>query len=250
MTTALFLGDVLLDSLMLAIALRIERKQIRLWRVLCGACMGACIAAWTRAAGLSGPCLALLWLPSAMLMMFIAGGGKHRKNVRSGMVLLCAAGLLGGIVQALYGATGSFLAAYALGMAASVTTACSALRAERAAGDAVRAKVSICHRGCGAQFEGIIDSGNTLRDYLFHLPVIVLPEADAAKLELGSVLLRPIFADTAGGKMMMSCFVPKAITIECGGKRYRVKAAAALSSRMRSGSPALVPAVLLREERR
>ncbi len=58
----------------------------------------------------------------------------------------------------------------------------------------------------------MLDSGNTLRDYLTHLPVIVLPEeAGRRRMGLSGAALRPIFADTAGGRQMMGVLTPQAI---------------------------------------
>ena len=59
--------------------------------------------------------------------------------------------------------------------------------------------------------------------------------------------LRPIFADTAGGRQMMEIFVPQETVLLFGGKRRRVLAAVALCSGLGSGAPALVPASLLEE---
>ena len=50
----------------------------------------------------------------------------------------------------------------------------------------------------------MVDSGNCLRDYLTHRPVIVMPQARGYRLfGLENTPLRPIFADTAGGRQMM-----------------------------------------------
>ena len=104
---------------------------------------------------------------------------------------------------------------------------------------------------CGqrAEFDAMIDSGNTLRDYLTHLPVIVLPQSAAkGKLRLGDRPLRPIFAQTAAGKQRMDVFAPQEIVIECQGICRRALAMAALSPQMSADVPALVPAALLDEQ--
>ena len=242
--------DAALDSLMIVLALRLGGRRIHMLRVLAGALAGAFAAQLARGAALGQMHAALLWLPCAMLMMAIAGGGRSGKRVlRDGLLLLSAAGLLGGVVQALLGATGSMRAAYALGAAAFVVSALCMVRSRRAAHDAVHARVAIVCREKSAAFEAIIDSGNVLRDYLTALPVIVLPRVEAEKkLGVQAAALRPIFADTAGGRQMMSCFVPQQVTIRVDGKDRQVRAAAALAEGMRAGVPALVPAALLREE--
>lgn len=64
----------------------------------------------------------------------------------------------------------------------------------------------------------MVDSGNCLRDYLTHRPVIVIPQARGNRLfGLEDTPLRPIFADTAGGRQMMFCLTPER-TILCDGR--------------------------------
>ncbi|MFR5786253.1 MAG: hypothetical protein ACLUHE_03325 [Christensenellales bacterium] len=63
----------------------------------------------------------------------------------------------------------------------------------------------------GTAFTAVVDSGNCLRDYLTHRPVIVMPQARGYRLfGLENTPLRPIFADTAGGRQMMLCLTPEA----------------------------------------
>lgn len=229
---------------MLALAQRLAGYPLRPAGLLAGALLGACAAALSRAAGIAHPYAAGLWLPLAMAMMTLAGGRRAlRRPLRSALLLLCAAGLLGGTVQALQGALGSLPAAYVLGGAAAPALALCVVRPRRASGDV---RIVIRLGGKEAAFDGIIDSGNTLRDYLTHLPVIVLPcGGKAAGLLTGSALVRPIFADTAGGRQMMQCFVPEGTALQCEEGEYSVRAVIALSPGLRAGAPALVPAALL-----
>ena len=102
------------------------------------------------------------------------------------------------------------------------------------------------YRGKTASFDAMVDSGNTLRDYLTRLPVIVMPEAAGRRrFHLGDAPLRPIFADTAGGRQMMGVLAPQDISVEADGRRRTVRAVVALSPGMREGAPALVPASLM-----
>ena len=247
MTDALVLMDTALDALMLVLALRMAGLPVRPVRLLGGALFGAGAAALLRAAEISRPWTAAAWLPLAMGMMALAGGRRAmRRPLALALLLLCAAGLLGGTVQALQGATGSPAAAYALGGAAVAAMACCAARSRRAAGDVRRVRVIIRRRGREAAFDGMIDSGNTLRDYLTHLPVIVLPcGGEGKKLLLDGAPMRPILADTAGGRQMMQCFTAESAFL-CGpaGKRS-VRAVIALSPGLAAGTPALVPAALM-----
>ena len=102
------------------------------------------------------------------------------------------------------------------------------------------------YRGESASFDAMVESGNTLRDYLTRLPVIVMPEAAGRRrFHLGDAPLRPIFADTAGGRQMMGVLAPQEISVEADGRRRAVRAVLALSPGMREGTPALVPSSLM-----
>ena len=92
----------------------------------------------------------------------------------------------------------------------------------------------------------MIDSGNTLRDYLTRLPVIVLPEETGrAALAMDGQPLRPIFAQTAGGRQRMHVLAPDAVALEVDGACHAVQAVIAFSPQMSGCVPALVPAALL-----
>ena len=248
MSIALFLLDMVMDAWLLAIAIRLAGMPIKLMRVVAGALCGACIAWAAKLMQPAGWQRVLLWLPAAMLMAVAAAGERAiRRPLRWTGLVLCAAGLLGGIVQALHGALGSLAAAYALSVAACIWIVGSASRAARLAGEMKRvsARIRICCRGKDVQMDAVIDSGNTLRDYLTHRSVIVLPQSVRLALGLGGVPLRPIFADTAGGRQMMECFLPEETVISFEGKAKRILAAAAFSSGLSAGAPALVPSALV-----
>ena len=229
-----------MNALMLALAVRLGGGRICPVRVLLGAACGA--AAARAAGGLSRLQTMLLWLPTAMVMMCIAKGKSQRLPAQA-MLLFCAAGLTGGMVLCFAGATGSLAAAYALG---GLAAAVIGLRAARIKGEnAAHARLICVYRGKRAAFEAMIDSGNTLRDYLTHLPAIVIPEESGREaLKLNNVPLRPIFAQTAGGRQQMQVFVPEEIILEQDGGKRRVQAVIALSPGMEGSMPALVPAAL------
>lgn len=249
MATALFLLDAAMDAAMLGIAARLAGGRIKAFRLLLGALAGAGMAALVRRLALSGGQTAALWLPMALMMQLLAQGRNALAHpVRHVFLLLCAAGLLGGTLTALHGATGSLTSAYAMGGAMMTAMTASLLRARRASAGVQRGEMLCRRRGRAARIEAIIDSGNTLRDYLTHRPVIVLPQERGRRLfGLENEALRPIFADTAGGRQMMEIFVPQETVLFFGGKRRRVLAAVALCSGLGGGAPALVPASLLEE---
>jgi len=121
-----------------------------------------------------------------------------------------------------------------------------AARTRRSVHESMRVQLLCTYRGKEAAFEAMIDSGNTLVDYLTHLPVIVLPERTGIEaLELSNTPLRPIFAQTAGGRQKMDVLAPEKIVLEKDGRRHAVRAVIALSPQMSESVPALVPAALL-----
>ncbi|MBR4040563.1 MAG: sigma-E processing peptidase SpoIIGA [Clostridia bacterium] len=236
-----------MNVLMLALAVRLGGGRFRPGRVIAGALAGTWIASGARALALSRMEAACLWLPAAIIMMGIAGGRKAlRTPVKSALLLMCAAGLVGGMVLSFSGVTGSLAGAYVLGAAAALAAGACTARARCAAQDMHCARVTCAYRGRQATFDAIIDSGNTLRDYLTHLPVIVIDEKSARQaLAIGDMRFRPIFAQTAGGRVRMDVFVPQEIVLEADGKRITVRAAVALCDRLGENVPALVPAALL-----
>ncbi|MDO5377408.1 MAG: sigma-E processing peptidase SpoIIGA [Clostridia bacterium] len=240
--------DLLMDMLALAMALRLEGRRIRPWRLALGAALGAAGAKGISLLSLPRVQAAALWIPLAFAMRLAADGGALARPVRGTLVLLAAFGLLGGVISALYGALGTLAPAYALGLGVAVLSAASSIRSRRAAGDAERLRIALRFRGREAEFEAIADSGNCLRDYLTHRPVIVLPETEGRrKLALDDAPLRPIFADTAGGRQMMGCFTPELAAVVTDRGRRSLQAAVALSPGLGGDAPALVPGALLSE---
>lgn len=241
-------ADTLANALCLGMALRLMGRRVRGMRTAGASALGAGIAWASRAMGVSGAGAAMLWAPTALCMARIACG-RGRAALRGALLLLAAEGLLGGTIAALYGATGSLGAAWGIGAAAAAVMAASALRARRVAGDTVRARVTCTVRGRTASFDALVDSGNCLRDYLTHRAVIVLPEKAARALfDLGEgAALRPIFADTAGGRQMMSCLTPERAAVTVDRRRVPVRCVLALSPGLAPDAPALLPLSLLEE---
>lgn len=239
-------ADMLMNAAALAIWLRLMGRGLYPVRIAAGAACAAAIACLLRFMIASRALQAVFWAPTAFAMMAAADfQSVKRKPVRCLLTMFSAMGLLGGTVTALEGATESLAAAYALGAAAAIICAASAGRARRAAGQRfVRLRLSLCGRR--VQMDALVDSGNCLRDYLTHRPVIVLPQRRGERLfPLSEAALRPLFADTAAGRQMLWCAVPQAAEW-LDEKRWRpAEALVAFSPAMESGSPALFPASLL-----
>lgn len=237
---ALFLLDTTMNALMLAVALRLGGMRIRPVRLLGGAVFGAVAALCARWLGLGQG--AALWLPVASGMMGIAAGRRAlRRPIYHALLLFCAGGLLGGVLLAIAGASGSLFPAY---LAAAVLALWVAFRA------LARRRIKRMYMDCGGvRFCAVIDSGNTLRDYVSGRPVIVLPERNPrAEIALAGLPKRLIFADTAGGRQMMRMAVPESVTLNVNGSRRIVLAAAALAPALDARSPALVPQTLIDDE--
>lgn len=239
--------DAALDFLMLALAVRLGGGSMKPLRLLLGAAAGAAIAWAARALALERIQMLCLWLPCAMTMMLIARGREAlMAPVKNALLLMCAAGLLGGMVLSLSGALGSLAGGYVLGSLSALGIGLCAARVRRTAQNVHRARVTCICRGQRASFDAIIDSGNTLRDYLTHLPVIVIDEKRGRKaFDLGDGPLRPIYAQTAGGRQRMDMIVPQEIILQTNGQMRVMRAALALSPWLGEDVPALVPSSLL-----
>lgn len=242
-------ADIAMDLLGIMMALRLMNARIRPLRVCFGAIFAGVSAFCIRGMGLPEPAAAAFWLPLAGVIMRLSGELKgFRAGVKSALTLLAGMGFLGGTVLALFGATGSLPAAYALSTAVSAAVFVGVLRAVRASRDIRRVRVECVIEERTLAFDAVVDSGNSLRDYLTYRPVIVAGESIGEKLFREAVLMRPIFADTAGGRQMMQLIIPHRTTLLIEGKRIDVKAALAFSSGLAKNAPALVPASLLYSE--
>ncbi len=239
-------ADAALDALAIMMTLRVLDARIRPLRVGFAAIFASVTALAVRLVRLPALQTALLWLPLAACMMRLAGYSRRgfRADMRGVLTLLACEGFLGGVTLALLGATGSLAAAYALCGACAAAVFVAALRASRSAQDIRRVHVECMVAGRLLRFDAVVDSGNSLRDYLTHRPVIVAGEAMAR--QLAGLRMRPIFADTAGGRQMMRLVMPEETALCLGEQRICVQAALAFSPGLGRGAPALVPASLLR----
>ena len=151
-----------MNALMLTLAVRLGGGRLMPVRMLLAAAAGAAIA--QMAQGLARVQTMQLWLPTTMLMMRIAKG-KHCRLIADALLLLCAAGLAGGMVLALWGATGSLALAYALAGIAAVCIGMCAVRKRQAIPQAAPVRILCRYRGREAAFDAMIDSGNIPSQY-------------------------------------------------------------------------------------
>ena len=246
----LLLVDVCQNTLALMMAQRVQHARILPLRVFFAAFLGAVLALAARFMQLSRAAAALLWLPGACLMALAAGGcgGGKRRLFAGALALLACYGFLGGVVLALYGATGSLMLAHGMSGACAAAIFVSAVRTSREGKHTRRMQVECVLNGKTIAFDAIADSGNTLRDYLTSRPVIVVGPGVGERVVKSGAPLRPIFADTAGGRQMMRLAMSERTLLAMEGRKMNVRAAIAVSSGLAKRAPALVPAELIEED--
>ena len=89
-----------MNALMLMLAVRMGGGRIRAGRLMAGAFAGAAAAHGARCVALGRGQSMLLWLPIAAAMMRIAQGKAVKgRMIREALLLLCAAGFVGGMVD-------------------------------------------------------------------------------------------------------------------------------------------------------
>ena len=116
---------------------------------------------------------------------------------------------------------------------------------------ATRADVRLLFADGGVTLDGLVDSGNLLRDPVTALPVVVAPYAalrahlpeglrcdDLSTLPRGFRLLS---VRTAGGRAMLMCFRPRALYVRQGRVWRAAEAVVAVSPAL-YGNTALLPA--------
>ena len=237
------LMNLLMDTLCLTAAMRLSSLRARPGRIALSALAGAllsmiALSLW----GLRASAYAAL--PIAVLMALLAFGLRRAPGGSARLLIagLLSAGMaqymhrlgLGGWAAALACAPGVLYAVHLL------------LRWQSRAGE--RADVRLLFERGGVSLDGLVDSGNCLRDYLTHRPVIVMPQARGYRLfGLENTPLRPIFADTAGGRQMMLCLTPEATILDNGQTKRAVEALLALSPGLGGNAPALLPVSLLED---
>ena len=246
--------ELTLCALSLALAVRLSGGRPRLGKILFGGLVGALLSETVRRMTQAQGLRALLGVPIAALCMVLTDRqGMARHPARSLLSALAACGLLGGMMTAA-GATGSKRMGIAAGLAAAVPVCASLLR-PRGGVPSGPAVLKITANGRTLRIPAIIDSGNTLRDYLTRRPVIVVAsEPWRARLgfpEEGEAVtgLRILFADTAGGRQRMDCFIPDAAVLETEQGRQIIRIVAAFSAGLSENAPALVPGCLVKEQR-
>ncbi len=240
--------DVFHNTLALMMAVSVLGGRIRAVRILFAAFSGAAAAFAASIVHLSRMSCMLLWMPVSMMMMRLAAGREKGffRNFRRAAVLLACEGFLGGVVLALYGAISSLSAAHLLSAVLGAAVFVGVSR-EREMAPVQRVRIICRFSGRRISFDAMIDSGNTLRDYLTKRPVIVAGTDLLGMVRRTGIKPRLIAADTAGGRQLMQIVAPDETVIETGRGRFRVDATLAFSPALTD--EVLAPASLLIQKR-
>jgi len=244
-----------MNAALLCVALRWSGERISAWRVALAAALGALYAAAAYLPGLAA-LRALPWAALACAAMLWIAARWHGavRLLRALALMLCATFLMGGTVYALSQALGGVALYWQLGATAAV---CLAVVLGRCAQRARlgKTRVRVCLGEACAEFEGLIDSGNLLRDAISGLPVVVAPHAavrallpegcDPARLETLPAGFRLVRAVSTGGSRTLMCFRPGSLCLRDAGEWRQVRAmVAVVPQALPEGELALVPAVL------
>ena len=244
-----------MNAALLCVTLRWSGARIVAWRVTLAATLGALYAAAAYLPGLSLlrtlPCAAL----ACAAMLWAAGRWRRALHLlRAFALMLCATFLMGGTVYAISQALGGTALPWRLGATAAVSLAVVLGRCAQRARLA-RTKVRVRLGEACAELEGLIDSGNLLRDAISGLPVVIAPHAairallpescDPSRLETLPPGFRLVQAVSTGGKRTLMCFRPGSLCLRDAGQWREVCAMVAITPQaLPEGELALIPAVL------
>lgn len=240
--------NMLMNVACLAAASRLCTRRVRAGRIALAAAAGtalsmAALSCW----GLRASVYAAL--PLAVLMAMLAFGprGVPAGSVQLFIFALMAAGLAQQLHRmGLTGLAAALACVPAVGYAGVLLT-----RWRSRAGE--RAEVRLLFESGGVTLDGMVDSGNLLRDPVTSLPVVVAPyEALRRHLPEGMECenldtlprgFRLICVCTAGGMKLLMCFRPRALYIRNGCVWHAARAVVAVSPALR-GRRALLPPTL------
>lgn len=244
--------SLLMDTACLTAAGRLCGLPLRPGRVLLGAGAGtaaamAVLACWGSRAGVYAA------LPIAALMALLTFGPRRCPR---GMGALMLGGLLTGGAACYLNRLGLRVTAAALCcLPAGAFALRQLLREVSRAG--LRADVRLLLQEGGVTLDGLVDSGNLLRDPITALPVVVASGAAlAAHLPPGTDCMDPgtlppgyrlILVRTAAGSRLMMCFRPRGLYIRRGRVWRAAEAVVAISAEL-EGARALLPASLMNGE--
>ncbi len=240
--------NLLMDMICLLAASRLSSLRARAGRIFLSALAGtllsmAALRIWGARAGVYAA------LPLAALMALLAFG-LHRAP--RGTLQLFLMGLMAaGIAQRLHVLGMRVLSATVACVPAAAFAAYLLVRHQSKAGE--RADVRLLFEGGGVTLNGMVDTGNMLRDPVTDLPVVVVgyravsaympPGMACDRLETLPRGFRLICVRTAAGRGMLMCFRPRALYVRCGRVWRAADAVVAVSGTL-EGQRALLPPTL------
>lgn len=245
-----------MNAALLCIVLRWSGRRIVVWRVACAAAIGALYAMAAYLPGLAAlrawPCTVIV---CAAMLCVSAHWHKATQLLRTLALMLCATFLMGGSVYAISQALGGVALHWQLGGVAAVSLAVILGRSAHRA-RLQRAKVRIRLGAACAELEGLVDSGNLLRDPINGLPVLVAPymalrillphTCDPARLETLPPGFRLVRVASAGGERTLMCFRPGELCLSEGKEWRTVHAMVAITPQpLPEGAMALIPIALM-----
>jgi len=238
-------ANVLLDAACLHAVARTGGKRVRAGRIIAVSLLGT-LCAVTAMACWGYRAAAFCALPVAALMALLAFGVRGTPAGMTRFMLLAL--LTGGMAQVLHGMK-LHSVAIVLAMLPAVYYFLHLLMKWRShAGE--RADVKLFFDQGGVALDGIVDSGNMLRDPITALPVIVVA-FQALKPHLPRTLAlnrfdtlprgyRLLSVRTASGPALLMCFRPRALYIRHGRVWRAADAVIAISDNL-EGNRALLP---------
>ncbi len=245
-----------MNAALLCITLRWCGRPVQAGRIALAAALGAVYAAGAYLPGMAF----LRGIPAGALasagMLYVAARWHSLRHFLNALLrLLSATFLLGGAVYAISQALGGIALTWRLGASAVVALVVALWGGTRRTHDA-RVKVRIDLGEHSALLEGLIDTGNLLRDPFNGLPVLIAPYAavqallpkscDPQRLETLPPGFRLVNVTSTGGNRTLMCFRPGALSVQHGDKWRPVYAMVAIAPQMLpEGAVALVPTALM-----
>ena len=238
-------ANVLLDAACLHAVARSGGRRIRAGRIVLSSCLGtACAMASMIFWGYRAAVYAAL--PIAALMALLAFGAQGITDGMSRLMFLALAAA--GAARVMHDLRWHALAVV-LALLPGVMYFVRLLMKWRShAGE--RAEIKLFFENGGVALDGIVDSGNMLRDPVTALPVVVVSFQAVQPLLPGGVVLdrydtlprgyRLISVHTAAGTALLMCFRPRALYVRHGRVWRAAEAVIAVSGAL-EGRRALLP---------
>lgn len=245
-----FIDNFIMNALILRMTSSLVRRKAPLWLILLGSALGALYASLSVTVA-----RALMLLPFKLSLGFVIAlfiPFRSFKDYALNVAALYFSSFVAGgavvclqcIIEKLCGGNGaigsvSFTAAF-LG-AASAFAAPRFFRKLHGINlsECTKRRLRLCHKGIICEFEAVIDTGNSLKEPISGIPVIIVNAP-----QFTDFAFLPIPYATIDAQCIMYGFMPDRIEIYQGGW-IAVSAAVALSQKELVGTKAILPPSVL-----